>query len=238
MSRALLIEDSAILRTSYSEYLANRGLDIYTAHGPADAMALLSAIRPEVTALDIDFREADGFEMIERICATGSLCLVVSDSDSQEDRIRALSLGADGYVSKPVELEELFLHLRNMLAHRQAAQPEAQSTILELNGVRVDLMTRALLTPEGERRAELTASELTMLRILADNLERVVSKETLFAAMRGEAYSSATRSLDVGVSRLRIKLRNSGAPVDVRSVRQAGYILSRAPVARATRSNA
>ena len=84
-------------------------------------MALLSAIRPEVTALDIDSGEADGFEMIERIRNTGSLCLVVSDSVSSEDRIRALSLGADDYVTKPVELEELFLRLRNMIAHRQAA---------------------------------------------------------------------------------------------------------------------
>lgn len=235
MGRALLIEDSGSLRASYSEYLAGRGLDIYTAHGASDGIALLNAIKPEVTALDIDFQETDGFELIGAIRDTGSLCLVVSDRHALEDRIRALSLGADDYVVKPIELEELFLRLRNMLAHRQAPSSDNHNTVLDLNGIRIDLVTRALLDPDGERGPELTSTELAMLRILADNFERVVSKETLFGAMRGEAYSVATRSLDVSISRLRLKLRNAKASVDIRSVRQAGYILSRSALPRNTR---
>ncbi len=234
MGRVLLIEDSGALRASYSEYLANRGLDIYTAHGATDALALLDAIKPEVTTLDLDLREANGLELIGAIRDSGSLCLAVSGSDNSEDRIQALALGVDDYIVKPLELEELFLRLRNMLAHRQTTKSDHhQGTILELNGVRIDLVSRALLSAEGELGPELTATELAMLRILADNIERVVSKETLFGAMRGESYSAATRSLDVGISRLRLKLRNAAAPVDIRSVRQAGYILSRIAALRA-----
>ena len=227
MGRALLIEDSGALRASYSEYLAHRGLDVYTAHGATDGLALLSALKPEVTALDLDLREADGFELISAIRDTGSLCLVVSDRDGSEDRIRALALGADDYVVKPIELEELFLRLRNMLAHRQGAAGDSKNTVLDLNGIRIDLVSRALLTDEGGAGPELTATELAMLRILADNFEKVVSKTTLFSAMRGDSYTTATRSLDVGISRLRLKLRNAQASADIRSVRQAGYILSR-----------
>jgi DNA-binding response OmpR family regulator len=227
MGRALLIEESVPLLSSYADYLTKRGLDIYTAHGANDGLALLAAVRPDVTALDLDLRQTDGFELIRSIRDNGSLCLVVSESDDSQDRIRALSLGADDYVVKPVELEELFLRLRNMLAHRQGPATETQNPVLDLNGVRIDLMTRTLLTPEGLPGAELTATELSMLRVLAENLDRVVSKDALFSAMRGETYSSTTRSLDVGISRLRAKLKNASAQVDVRSVRQAGYILSR-----------
>jgi DNA-binding response OmpR family regulator len=235
MGRALLIEDSGSLRITYSEYLAHRGLDVYTAHGATDGLALLNAIKPEVTALDIDLREADGFDLIGTICDTGSLCLVVSDRDGPEDRIRALALGADDYVVKPFELEELFLRLRNMLAHRHGAASDSQSTVLDLNGIRVDLVTRSLLTEDGAAGPELTATELAMLRILADNFEKVVGKAELFSAMRGDSYSSATRSLDVSISRLRLKLRTAQARVDIRSVRQAGYILSPSSASRKPR---
>jgi DNA-binding response OmpR family regulator len=126
-----------------------------------------------------------------------------------------------------LDLEELFLKLRNLVAHKRSSPGEPQSTILDLSGVRIDLVTRAVLGPNDHPGPELTATELTLLRILADNFERVVSKETLFSAIRGEAYSPTTRSLDVGLSRLRIKLREGGANVDIRSVRQAGYLLSR-----------
>ena len=241
MGRALLIEDSVSLRTSYTEYLADRGFDVYTAHGAADALALLSAVKPDVTTLDLDIRGTDGFELIPPIRSSGSLCLIVSERNTHEDRIRALSMGADDYVPKPVDLEELFLRLRNMLAHRQAPSSEARGTILDLQGVRIDLMTRAILGPDDKPGAELTATELTFLRVLTDNFERVVSKETLFAAIRGEVYSPTTRSLDVGMSRLRIKLRQSGAGVDIRSVRQAGYLLartSRASVVKTARKEA
>jgi len=235
--RALIIQDSANLRTSYTEYLADKGFDIYSARGAADALALLTAVKPDVTTLDLDMREADGFELIPAIRQNGSLCVVLSSRNAQEDRIRALSLGADDYVLKPVDLEELFLRLRNMLAHRQTAASEAKTTILDLQGVRVDLITRAILGPDDTPGAELTATELAFLRILTDNFERVVSKEALFAAIRGEVYSPTTRSLDVGMSRLRIKLRQSGAGVDIRSVRQAGYLMARATVATAPRGS-
>ena len=234
MGRALLIEDSPPLRASYSEYLIDRGFDVYMAHGAADALALLPAVKPDVTTLDLDLRGEEGFNLIAPIRKSGSYCVIVSTRDASEDRIRALALGADDYVVKPVDLEELFLRLRNMLERRQGSSPASQSTILDLNGVRVDLLTRAILGPDDRPGAELTATELTLLRVLVENFERVVSKETLFASIRGEIYSPTTRSLDVGMSRLRLKLRESGADVDIRSVRQAGYLLSRALGAKTT----
>ena len=228
MARALLIEPSVPLLADYADFLASRGFDIYTARGANEALALLTAVRPEVTALDVDLQELDGFKLIRAIRDQDSRCLVVSERDDPQDRVRALALGADDYVIKPFELEELFLRLRNMLANRPAPASETQSYVLDVNGLRIDLMTRALLTLEGKPGAELTTTEFSVLRVLAEKIDRVVRKDELFAATRSASYSDTTRSLDVAISRLRVKLRSAGAHFEVRSVRQAGYILSRA----------
>lgn len=227
MGRALLIEESAALRTSFSDYLQSRGIQTYTARGVSDARALLPALRPDVTTLDLDMQEGDGFDLIEQITSAGSRCLIVSMRDRVQDRIRALELGADDFVTKPIDLEELYLRLRNILVHRRPQTVDANNPVLDLNGVKVDLVTRALLNAENKPGAELTESELALLRILAENMDRVVSKETLFAAIHGRSYSPTTRSLDVGISRLRIKLKTSESGAEIRSVRQAGYLLSR-----------
>ena len=75
--------------------------------------------------------------------------------------------------------------------------------------------------------AELSETELSLLRILSDNIDRVVSKDALFQEIYGRPYTPTTRSLDVGVSRLRAKLKSSGVGVEIRSVRSAGYMLLR-----------
>jgi len=86
---------------------------------------------------------------------------------------------------------------------------------------------RALLTRDLSPGPELTESELFLLQILTENIGRVVSKEALFEKIHGRPYEPNTRSLDVGMSRLRIKLKSIDADADIRSVRQVGYILSR-----------
>jgi two-component system KDP operon response regulator KdpE len=226
MGRALLVEESAELRATLSEYLQGRGIDIYLARGAADARALLPAIKPDVTTLDLDFEDGDGFDLIEDIGRAGSRCLVVTDRDQVKDRLRALSLGADDYMTKPVHLEELYLRLRNIVTHRSANAAAANAAIIDINGVKIDLVRRALLNRDGAVGPELTESELALLRVLAEGMDRIVHKDKLFETVYGRPYTPGTRSLDVSVSRLRLKLRSTDIPVELRSVRQAGYMMS------------
>jgi DNA-binding response OmpR family regulator len=228
MERALLVEESADLRNAFSEYLQERGIDIYIARGVSDARALLPAVKPDVTTLDVDFEDGDGFGLIEDIGRAGSRCLILSERDQVEDRIRALSLGADDYVKKPINLEELYLRLRNILANRRPQNVDGGSAIVDLNGVKVDLVSRALVNRDARPGSELTETELSLLRILTDAMDRIVHKETLFMGVYGRPYTPNTRSLDVSISRLRQKLKSTDIGVELRSVRQAGYMLSRA----------
>jgi DNA-binding response OmpR family regulator len=87
-------------------------------------------------------------------------------------------------------------------------------------------VTRAILNRSGRPGPELTETELSLLRLLTENMDRVVAKETLFSSIYGRPYAPGTRSLDVGVSRLRIKLRSTDIGAEIRSVREAGYMFS------------
>jgi DNA-binding response OmpR family regulator len=227
MRRALLVAEGLDLRNKFSQYLQERGLDVYVAKGAEDARALLPALRPDITTLDVDFTEGDAFKLIEDIGRAGSRCLIISEKNQVEDRIRALSLGADDYLIKPIHLEELYLRLRNIVVNRGGNVGAASVTVIDLNGVKVDLVRRALLNSEGEIGPELTENELTLLRVLADGIDRVISKEELFLAVFGRPYTTGTRLLDVCASKLRIKLKSTDIPVELRSVRKVGYMLSR-----------
>ena len=197
MGRALLIEESGDLRTTMQDYLQARGIETFTAKGVTDAQALISALKPDITTLEVDLQDGDGYGLIAKIHDAGSRCLIVSRLHGVRDRIKGLQLGADDYVGKPVDLEEIYLR------------------------------SRAIITPEGTMGAELSETELSLLRILSDNIDRVVSKDALFQEIYGRPYTPTTRSLDVGVSRLRAKLKSSGVGVEIRSVRSAGYMLLR-----------
>jgi DNA-binding response OmpR family regulator len=100
--------------------------------------------------------------------------------------------------------------------------------VIDLQGIKVNLVTRTLLAGGGAQGVDLTETELSLLRILTENIGRVVSKEVLFESIHGRPSTSQTRSLGVSVSRLRIKLKSIDADAEIRSVRQTGYIFSRA----------
>ena len=225
--RVLLVAEPADVRAAMQDYLQSRGLDTFAARGVADASELLPAIKPDVTVLALDFEDGDGYDLIARAIEAGSSCVVVSGRDEVKDRVRALALGADDYVAKPVDLEELYLRLRNILAHRLPNGANRSGAILDLNGVKIDLVTRSLMGRDGHPDVELTESELALLRILTENMDRLVAREAIYVALKGRPYQPTSRALDVGVSRLRIKLKAAGAAAGIRSVRQAGWLLSR-----------
>jgi DNA-binding response OmpR family regulator len=226
LGRVLLVEGSAPLQATVSAHFRERGIDTYTAYGLTDARALLSALPPDVTILDLDLGDGDAFDLIKDIGKVGSRCVIISARDQPEDRIRALSLGADDFVAKPIEVEEMYLRIRNILANRRSQTVEVSGSIIDFQGIKVDLVTRALLTRDLAPVVALTEQELFLLQILTENIGRIVTKEALFEKIYGRPYQPNTRAVDVTISRLRIKLKFIYPDLDIRSVRRAGYILS------------
>ena len=233
-----MIEGSAELRTGLSEYLRSRGIDSYTAYGVTDARPLLSALNPDVTILDLELEDGDAFDLIDDIAKVGSRCLILTSRHRAEDLIRGLSSGADDFVAKPIEIEEVYLRVCNILANRRLQSAGGNNNIvIDLQGIKVNLVTRTLLTSGDTPGADLTETELSLLRILAENIGRIVSKEVLFESVHGRPSTSRTRSLGVSISRLRIKLKSVDPDIEIRSVRQTGYILTRTSEPDQTLSN-
>ena len=232
-SRALVIEGDQALRSSLSPFFQKSGLDLYGAASIEDARALLPVLKPAVTIVDRELRDGDGLDLVVEAVQSGARALVVSTRNATEDRIKALLLGAQEYLAKPADPEEVYLRVRNMLA-AQTPSNDDRGMVREFGGVRVDLTTRAVLRPDGSHLDELTETELAVLRMLAENVDRIVTREALHPVVTGiEANGRPTRAIDTCVSRLRIKLRGADAGVEIRSVRQAGYLFRRERGARA-----
>ena len=217
--------------SAVQDYLQPRGIDAFVARGVVDARELLAAIRPDIAAVDLDLADGDAYGLVNDILAAGALCVVISSGAAIEDRVRALELGVDDYINKPIHAVELYLRLRNILGRRRALDEAAASAVLDLSGVKVDLVTRSIKGRNGFPDVELTETELALLRMLSDNAERIVTREAIFAAVRGGPYQPTSRALDVGMSRLRIKLKSCGASIEIRSVRQLGWVLTLEPPA-------
>ena len=162
-SQTLLVSESVDLRIEMQDFLQDRGLDTVTARGVAAASALLPAIRPDLTALDVDSQDGDAYALIKPILAVGSSCIVISKHLDLNDGVRSLQLGADDYVSKPVNMEELYLRLLKILA-RRPQESDPPSTILDLEGVKVDLVKRSVIGRDGHPDVEVTEAELALLR--------------------------------------------------------------------------
>ena len=231
-SRALVIEGEQALRSSLSPFFQKSGLDLYGAASIEDARALLPVLKPAVTIVDRELRDGDGLDLVAEAVQSGAKALVVSSHNEPADRIKALLLGAQEYLAKPADPEEVYLRVRNMLAAHAPSNGD-RGVVHEFGGVRVDLTTRALLRPDGSHRDELTETELAVLRMLAENADRIVSREALHPVVTGaEPDGKPTRAIDTCVSRLRIKLRAADVGAEIRSVRQAGYLFRRERRAR------
>ncbi len=224
-ARVLLVENSAALRTTFAQYLNDRGLTTFTARGVGEARAMLPSVLPDVTVLDLGLEDGDGVDLIEEIVKSGSYCLIVSIRSQLEERIKALELSADDFIAKPVDLEELYLRIRNMAAHpRGRTAPESES-IVDLSGVKIDLATKAILGSRGPTGVELTETEYLLLRTLSRNRNAIVSKDTLSRQAFGRRYISTSRSLDVMISKLRAKISTANHHINIQSIRGVGYVL-------------
>ncbi len=224
--RVLIVESDDAGAYGYGEYLGRRGFTVLTAKSVAEGRTAIETFRPDLTAFAVDLEDQAAVDLIVRAVEIGSHGLVLSRRDEVGERIRVLSLGADDFVKTPIDLEELYLRIRNILSRRSPKTIGLNNLVLELEGIRVDLITRELLNADGTPGSELTESEFLLLRMLAENANRVVTKEALFKSLRGRPTTAATRSLDVAISRLRAKLKSTDADAEIRSVRQLGYFFT------------
>ncbi|TFW33141.1 response regulator transcription factor [Massilia horti] len=217
----LLVEDDTVLADGLVRVLQAQGMQVELAADGLRADQLLQASSPAVAVLDIGLPGIDGFEVVRRLRARGSLLpvLLLTARDAVEDRVHGLELGADDYLVKPFASAELVARIR-ALARRNAAHPAAQT----FGQLTLDVAARRACV--GARELELSVREWAVLEYLLRHAGRVVSKQQIIDAIAPWGEDLTLNAVEVYVSRLRNKLE--GAGVNIRTVRGFGYMLEMA----------
>lgn len=229
-AKLLLVDDNAELLALLCEQLRGAGYGhIRTAQSCTAARACFAAEQPELMILDINLPDGDGFSLFRALRAKADVpALFLSARDADADRLFGLGLGADDYLTKPFLMQELLLRVQHILQRAYRAElSRTKPAPLQLGERCVDLNDAIVTLPEGKTLA-LTATELALLRKLAENRGHIVTYDALCAAVWGADYYGYENSLGVHIRHLREKLEaEPGAPQFLRTVRGIGYKLTK-----------
>jgi two-component system KDP operon response regulator KdpE len=205
-ARVLVVDDEpAILRTLRTN-LRGHGFDVETAENVRDALAEYERTRPDIVLLDLGLPDDDGLALIRGIRERAPTpIIVVSARDAEQDKVSALDLGADDYLTKPFSVDEQLARIRVALRHvaRPATGADAVFTAGQL---RVDLGRRDVRV--GSRPVRLTPTEYDVLKALIGNPDRVLTFSMLLRQVWGPGYSTEGHYLHVYIARLRKKLED------------------------------
>jgi two-component system KDP operon response regulator KdpE len=206
MSRArplvLVIDDDPSLRATLARELGAAGYDTASAGDGAEGAALFARSQPDLVITDLAMPVADGFSVVTAVrCAGRTPVIVLSVREGEEDKVRALELGADDYVTKPFSLRELLARARTQL-RRGRWEPPAE--VLRFPGLVIDRGRRTVLRDGEEVR--LTPTEMAILELLAGQAGRPVSLRQMIAVVWKGAIDTSQETVRVHVGSLRRKL--------------------------------
>ncbi|MFJ7270651.1 response regulator transcription factor [Streptomyces sp. NPDC099050] len=227
--RILVVDDEPAVREALRRSLAFEGYGTQTAVDGLDALDQVDAYAPDLIILDIQMPRMDGLTAARRLRAAGSTTpvLMLTARDTVGDRVTGLDAGADDYLVKPFELDELFARVRALLRRSSYAAPspgggEAEDA-LTFGDLRMDLATREVT--RGGRPVELTRTEFTLLEMFLAHPRQVLTREQILKTVWGFDFEPSSNSLDVYVMYLRRKTEAGGEPRLVHTVRGVGYVL-------------
>ncbi len=227
-TRALLIDDDQRLSSLVSEYLSQHDFDVQVAPDGERGLAAIERGDLDVVLLDLMLPGIDGLEVCRRIRSRPDVAhlpvVMLTAKGDDVDKIVGLELGADDYLAKPFNPRELLARVRAVL--RRSSGPQSAHQRFRSGELEIDFDAREV-TIEGKRHV-LTHFEFELLSCLARTAGRVLSREHLMDALKGEEFESFDRSIDVHISKLRAKLeKNPKEPRFIKTVRGVGYVLVR-----------
>lgn len=227
--RILVVDDEPAVREALRRSLAFEGYGTQTAVDGLDALDKAASYAPDLIILDIQMPRMDGLTAARRLRAAGSTTpvLMLTARDTVGDRVTGLDAGADDYLVKPFELDELFARVRALLRRSSYAAPAPGDGEVEdaltFGDLRMDLATREVT--RGGRPVELTRTEFTLLEMFLAHPRQVLTREQILKTVWGFDFEPSSNSLDVYVMYLRRKTEAGGEPRLVHTVRGVGYVL-------------
>ena len=201
----LLIEDEPQMRRFLGGALRAHEYQVVEAASAREGLAQAAGRNPEVILLDLGLPDLDGLEVTREIRKAGTTPIIVLSARGREqDKVTALDLGADDYLTKPFGVQELLARIRVALRHTTLPDGDASQTVFQTGEIRVDLVRRQVFL--GDEEAHLTPTEYKLLAALIRHAGMVVTHRQLLQEVWGANYGEQSHYLRVYMAQLRHKL--------------------------------
>jgi two-component system, OmpR family, alkaline phosphatase synthesis response regulator PhoP len=218
MTKILVVDDEPSIISLVTAYLKPEGYEVFTASDGNAGLKAARAYKPDLIVLDLMLPGMDGIELLSHMRRESNVYVILLTAKTEEtDKIVGLSVGADDYVTKPFSPRELVARIKAGLRRLQPGTG-TENRVLAFRHIRIDEGARQVSI--DERPVELTAIEFDLLKALAENRGRVLSREQLLEAVWSGTYFGEMRVVDVHLGHVRQKL---GSENIISTVRGVGY---------------
>jgi two-component system OmpR family response regulator len=228
LDHVLVVDDDAEIRKLLGEYLQRNGFRVSLATDGREMRRALENSRPDIVVLDLMLPGDGGLTLCRDLRVGSNLPVIMLTARAEEvDRIVGLEMGADDYLAKPFSPRELLARIKSILRRARGLAPvRSDAQRLRFAGWTLELAARELVAPDGVVVA-LSGAEFRLLTVFLDHPNRVLDRNQLMDLTVGRDGTPFDRSIDVQVSRLRVRLRDDARePRIIKTVRSEGYVLA------------
>jgi len=219
--RILIVEDEIALADVLTEILRKNNYSVDAVHDGVDGLDYALSGVYDAILLDIMLPRMDGLQMLRKLRSNGDSTpvLLLTAKSEIEDKVKGLDVGADDYITKPFNTEELLARVRSAVRRKDTFISEGKS----FADIRIDSNTLKISTKEDEIKASL--KEYQILEMMIANPDRIISKEQFVEKIWGYDFDGEYNSVEVYVSFVRKKLSAVGSKVRIKAIRGVGYLL-------------
>ncbi|GFM53365.1 response regulator [Pseudomonas capsici] len=226
----LLVDDDQEIRELLDTYLSRAGFQVRTVGDGADFRQAFNEAPSDLLILDVMLPDEDGFSLCRWVRQHPRQphvpIIMLTASSDEADRVIGLELGADDYLGKPFSPRELQARIKALLRRAQFGHERTGNDVMVFDEWRLDMVSHRLFHSDGEE-VILSGADFALLKLFLDNPQQILDRDTIGNATRGRELMPLERIVDMAVSRLRQRLRDTGkAPRLIRTVRGSGYLLA------------
>lgn len=225
MERVLIVDDNPDIREVLGTYAAKEGFEPITAKDGFEALDLFRKISPAVILLDVMMPGMDGYRVCERIRSESDVPIILITAKGEDyERVMGLDIGADDYIVKPFNANEVMARVRAVLRRMARVEQKEEKKILSISNLTINIESYSVYV--GAEKLPLTKKEVETMWILAENPSKVFTRDNLLDSLWGQDYFGDSRTVDSHIKRLRAKLDKVDHPDwEIKTIWGLGYKL-------------